>query len=648
MGKSPDALKSPLGLGLVNPTIELVTSAGRLTGGKRALDLDRVQVRLRSIPSLSIEFEGSTRSADPAVVRLAFDRWEPRGLSLPEFAGAGRTYQETVQLGGDFRRSVYRVRARGQLRTIRLGRGRRFGSALFHLPNFPHFVGLSITDENAIWRGRLILNSSPWRVCLDARREISDLVSGLREMGGHAFTHVCRIDQGGRPFGRAEAAECLDALHWFLSFVAGKWTAPMLIHGRSKGGHETFREWSDGRVDPGIGGFRWCDETVWASAQEAFVGYMSRWSDPAWQQGLRVAIGQYISSNKPNPIEGAIISAQSGLELLAWLHLVEDRRAVRAPDWDRRRGDWKIRELLRLAKIDPMVPPGLSRLLRLNPSWKDGPDVIAGVRNDLVHPTRAGGRVGWPSEVLLDAWLLASRYLELVLLFSIGVTGPIRNRLNPNVWVGSVEKPPWTPGGRSPRVPPRYWLTRYEPRALRAKHRVRVDPGDSESLASVRDLDLPRACGLVDLLGHRGVPVSMSVSHEVVVGCLKELVDDGLGEGLRLSPLRHFSQAVEHRHIGGEEEATSPDAIPRPIRQLVAVTKEFLGNLLDAEDLAVRIGVHQPVPEGRYDIQAVVLVLGLDEHVGVEQVTHPVTPSFSVNSWKVDSFLKPSIWNASR
>lgn len=185
----------------------------------------------------------------------------------------------------------------------------------------------------------------------------------------------------------------------------------------------------------------------WKAAQEAYAGYAAVWANPVWQQGLRVAIGLYISANKPNPLENAIIAAQSGLELLGWLHFVEGRR-VTAPDWNNRTqypAHRKIRELLGLANVDPAIPARLTRLAGLNQAWRDGPHLVAGVRNQLVHPTRARGRVGWPPEVLFEAWLLASQYLELGLLYTMDVRSPVRNRLNPNVGTGFVEKPPWVP-----------------------------------------------------------------------------------------------------------------------------------------------------------------------------------------------------------
>jgi hypothetical protein len=89
------------------------------------------------------------------------------------------------------------------------------------------------------------------------------------------------------------------------------------------------------------------------------------------------------------------------------------------------------------------IPQETSHLVGLDPSWQTGPEAIAGVRNRLVHPSRKADSSGWPVDVLIDAWRLSARYLELALLHRLGVRSPIRNRLNRNVWTGTVELPPW-------------------------------------------------------------------------------------------------------------------------------------------------------------------------------------------------------------
>jgi hypothetical protein len=157
---------------------------------------------------------------------------------------------------------------------------------------------------------------------------------------------------------------------------------------------------------------------------------------------MRVGIGTYITANTPNPAETGIITAQSGLELLGWLRFVESGKISRA-DWKNKRASEKISDLLALASIDLSIPNQTPALIGLLPDWTTGPEVVAGVRNRLVHPSQRDGNAGWPSEVLVDAWRLSSRYLELSLLYLLDVRAPIRNRLNPSQLTGSVAPPPW-------------------------------------------------------------------------------------------------------------------------------------------------------------------------------------------------------------
>jgi hypothetical protein len=146
-------------------------------------------------------------------------------------------------------------------------------------------------------------------------------------------------------------------------------------------------------------------------------------------------------------VENAIIAAQSGLELLGWLQFVE-AGTVNAGHWNNSRlypAHKKIRELLGLANVNSAIPARFASLMGLDPSWRDGPSVVAGVRNRLVHPKNVAGRVGWPTPVLIDTWLLSTHYLELSLLYAMGVQSPIRDRLGREQSVGLTVKPSWAP-----------------------------------------------------------------------------------------------------------------------------------------------------------------------------------------------------------
>ncbi len=223
-----------------------------------------------------------------------------------------------------------------------------------------------------------------------------------------------------------EAIEFLECLHWFLSFVRGSWTAPMMCVGETETG-DTWRYFRPANVEPWNGNRSWCGPTNWSLAARAFREYDRLWQDPAWNQGLKVVIGFFLAANRPRPLETAIAAAQSGLELLGWLRLVEsgdiDDEVWTSPAYS---GARKVRGVLELAQIDPAIPHEYRSLARLDESWDDGPSVVAGVRNQLVHPRMRDGRIGPTMTTLRQTRKLSRQYLEDCILDLLKVKLPKR------------------------------------------------------------------------------------------------------------------------------------------------------------------------------------------------------------------------------
>jgi hypothetical protein len=441
---APAALQSPFELGGVNPEITLLEGAAIAKKGRGALPLARARVFISPFPKWGLRFEGEGESNDSVWLQRTFDEWSATRVEFPERRALGRFYRDNFQVGGDLRSSPFRLNAGAAVREVVIGSAKRLRSVIFHLPNFVEYIGDSITNGKGFWKGRLEMDDGEWHLTIDQRRDLSALKDSLREQGGYAVTHICKLDKNGTRFLAEDAKEVIQSLHWFFSFVRGAWTSPTLLVGEPARSGSEWQRMTDVRLDRWTGAFMWSDPFTPQAMKEAFSGYRNLWGQAHWQQGLRTAVGLYVTANRPDPMEVAIIAAQSGLELLGWLTFVETNRV--APnvwrDSTKYPAHKKIRDLLMEGAMDPKLPRRLKSLSRLDPSWTDGPQVIAGVRNRLVHPRRAAGSVAWPTEVLTDAWRLSSRYLELVLLHSLGVTSNIRDRLG-SPWIGATVKPPW-------------------------------------------------------------------------------------------------------------------------------------------------------------------------------------------------------------
>ena len=90
-------------------------------------------------------------------------------------------------------------------------------------------------------------------------------------------------------------------------------------------------------------------------------------------------------------------------------------------------------------------------------------------------------------------------------------------------------------------------------------------------------------------------------------------------------------------------------SVLRPILPVRLPPHMFISNPLDTRDRTGAILFHQPNPRGRAEIEAIVQILGLDEHIRTDKIGgHSTTPTSRPRSWKVSVFLTPNILNASR
>lgn len=305
-------------------------------------------------------------------------------------------------------------------------------SLVFHLANFPGYVGEPLTRDGMTWAGRTVFAWDGWSVDLDQAPHESALRSELRSTHGYALTHVGRLRrQDGRSFRAAEALRCIGALHYLFGFVRGGWCGPALMVGQDDRDDVVWQHWSvmlvdSGKHRPSI--FIGLDPGVLARLAP---GFMKRVTGPAWGESYRRAVAFYVAANRGVPIEIGITLAQSALELLAWSTFVRSGRVTPA-DFERWPAARRLRELLSRARIPLTTPPTLAALASLSGVGApgDGPERVAYVRNRIVHPPRNRTLRKLSSAELVDAWRLMLYYADVVVLRLARYSGEIRSRID--------------------------------------------------------------------------------------------------------------------------------------------------------------------------------------------------------------------------
>ena len=193
------------------------------------------------------------------------------------------------------------------------GKTSELASVVFHIPNFYGSGGCtnqSFFDEhdNKIelegwldFEEQLIFDFHGWHIVLGALDSCFDLNELLRQQGGYALTHICKIEKlDESTFNLKEAYELIEAFCYYLSLVRGLWLPPVLVFGFDANGDQLCEEWRT----PIIRGDSWERSDLFFGFIDSlkivscFPEFLTKWQNPDWQGVIKLAIQWYIESLK--------------------------------------------------------------------------------------------------------------------------------------------------------------------------------------------------------------------------------------------------------------------------------------------------------------------------------------------------------------
>ncbi|SLN74180.1 hypothetical protein OCH7691_03706 [Oceanibacterium hippocampi] len=288
--------------------------------------------------------------------------------------------------------------------------------------------------------GRTILKYEQWQVELQTLPHAKDLTKQLDAEGGYAITHVGRLTrQDGRSFRISHGDRVLADLHYFLSFARGLSTTPVLPVGFDAAGSRIFEEWGMRLVTAWEPRRSWFDTMHGQCLADLYPGFMDLLRDADLGDSVRTALYWYLRSNRAGEgagVDSGVILSQAALERLASAYLPFSRLPTVGSVHERLRRAFKHMKL-------PVAIPNEMRAIakgKRNKDWKDLPQALTKVRNELTHPqARLKVKLG---DVVADVWDIAQWYVELSILRLCGYNGVYSNRLRAR-WVGQVEEVPW-------------------------------------------------------------------------------------------------------------------------------------------------------------------------------------------------------------
>jgi hypothetical protein len=263
------------------------------------------------------------------------------------------------------------------------------------------------------------------------------------------FSFVVEATPHDLPLGLDTMERLCSQVFLLSSLIAGQEIGIAPVAGVDAAGQVVWADWGAPRFRPEQSAWRWCSRDRVNQALPALAtGLSSLADDPALQQVVDRAGRHLLAANGPEVLDVRIPVACSGLELLGWA-VLQRQQWLTKEGLSRLPAKSRVRLLLQWAGIPVELPDQFDALAarrgRLGQSDVAGPEVLFDVRNNLVHPPKRIDEPEWPDhDQLLEAWQLATWYLELAVVRLLGYKGDYVSRLRLGGWDLDTEPVPWS------------------------------------------------------------------------------------------------------------------------------------------------------------------------------------------------------------
>jgi hypothetical protein len=341
----------------------------------------------------------------------------------------------------------------GRLRErMEIGSSRCLSYVQFHLTNFTRFMGNGtavIEDGEARFLAqRITFGQDDWRVTIDELQTTTSRLKSVKSQGGYVITHIGKLEKlDSTTFAAEEARQFLKCFDYFLSFLQGFRTSPLLLVGYDSMDLPVWKELSVSNAAPWKSLFTWSEGLSSRDLVTVVSGFFSWWKD--WGDSARIVIHWYLESFQSGTVEGACILEAAALELLAWVKFEDEFR----DDLSRKQKKFgyasqKLNYLLASSGIPQAIPIELNDITSLaaRQNWRNGAQTFCAIRNNITHaaPENRERLTDISVAARVEARELGLWYVELILLRLFNYKGQYFNRLPRGIrWIGDLEPVPW-------------------------------------------------------------------------------------------------------------------------------------------------------------------------------------------------------------
>lgn len=379
----------------------------------------------RQAPLLHMRLEDGL-SDDESDIQFMFDSESLRGIGLLYRRGEAGAYVD----------DLVPTKYEAIIKDTQIERGERIDSGFFYLVNYCDAErrapgDFSFALEGLEFQGERIANLTTRQSMKNHSRDF-------------LLTHFVTFQAPDGPISQNKFREIIDGLWRSFAFVAAREVGPVLACGRNRDSAERHdyhgivaMELCPGRVEPWDARASWSDwKLSEATTTQTAVPRFYEFHGPR-REAVEALVHYYTEASGSPNLPTGIILGQACLELLSSLILEED--VIPSDGFKVLRASDQFHTLLRWHDRSPDIPQALleneviEEFLEGDNSPRTGPELVAEVRNGLVHLDQEGygaGTIWADTDALALIKHLILEYVELVLLSELHWDGEYYSRMH--------------------------------------------------------------------------------------------------------------------------------------------------------------------------------------------------------------------------
>lgn len=308
----------------------------------------------------------------------------------------------------------------------------------FVVPNLRKLAGSHIKAKREIstfcYDGRTILENEKVIIYLDRDPAYSDRKKELEKSGGYIFLYNGCLTSKKHPLSFKASTEIFRCLDTFLSFVNGRRVSSILRTGFVNE-KQIWQDYTPYSNDPFKSVISWVPFLAPINLNDMWKKFSELWCQKDNADVFHTLVHWYVESNSNSgDIEGALIFAQTTLELIYNWWIVDENSIIVGKDSENIEAANKIRLLLTYAGVDKIMPEvfvGLKKYAK-SENILDGPGAITSIRNAVVHYNQSKRKKlkQIDSKTRVEALHLSIWYFELTMLRILEYQGIYHSRIN--------------------------------------------------------------------------------------------------------------------------------------------------------------------------------------------------------------------------